>query len=251
MSIRLVTRFVLTLAFALAAAPELWAQVGLQITIGSYGRGYGGIYGTPFGVGPVGPGPFGVGPSLPFGPGGRAIFPAPYYSGYRGYYDYRGYDYYLPSSAVGIYSSSPYAIPQPISPPDYPYSGTGPYSGTYGNSMNRTLNYYDNYFGNDYYQSQSAIRPQSSYASGSRIVSPDTPDLRPGMVLPDGSTVLSVDEPRAVGKPELSDGEPDLSGGKPGDKSGTNTPPIASGADKLPVPPPVKPLPAKSGRTAF
>lgn len=227
MSIHFSSRCLLATAFVLTASPQLWAQVGLQITIGSYGRAYGGFYGSPpFGVGPVGPGPYGVGPSLSFYPRGRAIFAAPYYSGYR------GYNVYIPAPDISVYGRSPYARPQ--SPMDYPHSGIGPYSGTHGNTMNNSLNYDDKHVGNNYYQSQSAIRPQSTYASGAAILSPDTPDLRPGMVLPDGSTVISV--------------------GKPGEKSGAKTPPTpptAQGADKLPIPPPLKPLPAKSGRTAF
>lgn len=239
MSIQFVRHCVFASAALLAAlvstGSDLWAQSGLQITIGS-GRA-GPFGGVPFGVGPTGPGPFGVYPTIPFGPRGLALA-SPYYSGsrpygysgYNRYSGYSGYDRYVPyAPPVSVYGYAPTPRARANSSYDYPYSGTGPYSG-YSGSARGGINIspgYNNY-SSDYYQSQSAIRPQTGNSYRSPVVSPNTPDLRPGMVLPDGATVISVGQPREIRSTPNS------------------TSPQA--ANEIPAP---NPTPTKSGRISF
>lgn len=164
--------------------PTAQAQFGgLQIEVGRYGGYRGGGYSLAI--------PFGVGPSIP--PTSRAFLGPDYGLGYRGYYGY------APLPLPGIYGVSPFDYPPP-SYRTYGYNGSGPYLG------NGTLNYQQQL--DLYHQQQRAeqsrlysqqIAPNSlqspTYQSPSnragRPVNPGD-DLRPGMVLPDGSTVLSV-----------------------------------------------------------
>jgi hypothetical protein len=249
MWIRFFPRIFLVFAVALLTSQQVWAQLGLQIGIGSYGTPFGGPFGPPpFGVGPTGPGFYGVAPTMAIGPRGRVVVGAPYAA-------YRGYNLYVPAPpAIGIYNYPTYAAPRSVSPTDYPYSGTGPYSGTNSDGLsnsysNRDLYNLDHYRNSSSYSSGTRGYAPSSNASRvpggspSPVTSAGTPDLRPGMKLPDGSTVLSVDPPRAVGQvPPQSQEQKQL----PGQQS-------PGQVESLQAPTPVPPNQTSptAGRTAF
>ncbi len=146
---------------------------GLQIQIGRSGGPYGGsgLYMGGFNV------PFGVGPSIP--PSSRAYMGPQYQSGYRGYYGNFGV-----APSLGVYSYSPYDLT-----PDY---------GNYGYSNRHSLDLYR--YQLELQAAQRILSAQQAYPYGSQSpysvqpprVSSSTSDLRLGMVLPDGSTVISV-----------------------------------------------------------
>lgn len=159
---------------------------GLQIQIGRSGGLYGGgpYGGGPYGIGPYGGSglsvggfnvPFGVGPSIP--PSSRAYMGPQYQyqSGYRGYYGYG-----VPPS-LGVYGSAQ----------DYP-------TPTYRNYDWQAQQYQlqrqqlELQAGQRRLSAQQVYpyEAQSSYSVPQRASA--TSDLRPGMVLPDGSTVISV-----------------------------------------------------------
>jgi hypothetical protein len=171
-------RVILSIGFAVAVwgtgLEVTHAQFGLRIQIGGSPLGVGpyggpGVYGGGFNV------PFGVGPSIP--PSSRAYLGPQYQSGYRGYY--------------GSY-------------------GVGPLLG-YDSPIEQLL--YDSH-SNELLRQQYALRrqqmelqaaqrslsaqqmypydTQSRYSRQAPRGSSSSSDLRPGMVLPDGSTVISV-----------------------------------------------------------
>ncbi len=179
-------RNILSLGFGLAvwavAIGTAQAQFGgLQIQIGGgpFGRGpLGGPFGG-FGV------PFGVGPSIPLG--SPAYMGPQYQSAYRGYYGSFGV-----APSLGVYG------------PSLNYSS--PAYGGYGYSNQSSL---DPLLAQQYalqrqqlelQAAQRSLSSQQTYGYDRRstysVQSPrglsSTPDLRPGMVLPDGSTVVSV-----------------------------------------------------------
>lgn len=161
---------------------------GLQIQIG--GGGVGGLYVGGFSV------PFGVGPSIP--PSSQAYMGPQYSSGYRGYSSgYRGYFGVAPT--LDIYDNSPL---------DYPTYRSPNYSNNRNSLDLLQLQQYQMQLRSEQlYLSAQQAYPYPSQASGSYIgdartgsryssqaprVSAASSDLRPGMVLPDGSTVISV-----------------------------------------------------------
>ena len=165
-----------------AAVGQAHAQFGgLQIQIG--GRGGSGLYGGGFIV------PFGVGPSIP--PSSRAYMGPQYQSGYRGYYGV--------APQLGIYGNSPLDDPRNR---NYGYPNNQ-------NSLNQLqLQQYQLHLLSEQlnlspqqaypYPSQSSGSYPSEARSGARYLA-EVPraaaaasDLRPGMILPDGSTVISV-----------------------------------------------------------
>ncbi len=184
----------LTLSIAIAiwggSAPTTQAQFGgLRIQIGGGGGYYGGGYGglsIPFGVGPSIPptsraymGPaYGLGVT-PFG-----VTPYGYPNGYsEGLYQspaYRGYSY------RGYSNSNEYYPPN--------YNGSGPYSGSGISNYQQQLDLYQYQLRAE--QSRlNSLQAAPNYRSQSRpsqSTGNQANDLRPGMVLPDGSTVLSV-----------------------------------------------------------
>ncbi len=154
---------------------------GLQIQIGGGGRG--GLYAGGFNV------PFGVGPSIP--PTSRAYMGPQYSSGYRGYFGV--------APTLGNYGNSPL---------DYPTYRSPGYA-NYPNSLDLLqLQQYQMQLRSEQLNlSAQQAYPYPSQATGSYIgdartgtrystqaprVSAASSDLRPGMVLPDGSTVISV-----------------------------------------------------------
>ena len=186
----------LTIAAWCVDSPTADAQFGgLQIQIGR--GGYGGYYGSGYSLSI----PFGVGPSIP--PTSRAYMGPGYSTGYRGYYGYSA----IPGP--GDYGVTPFGYPSPTySNPNYrtyDYNGSGPYSGDGVLSYQQRLDLYRlqereaqsrlySQQVSPYSQQVSPYPSQQSYRAQPRSQQ-GMDDLRPGMVLPDGSTVLSVDPP--------------------------------------------------------
>lgn len=186
-----ITSFIgFSLAVWVATAGHSQAQFGgLQIQIGGgpFGGPFGGPYGGPFGgtglyVGGFNT-PFGVGPSIP--PTSRAYIGPQYSSGYRGYYGNFG----VPPT-LGVYGS----------PYDYPAPSYRTYGYSSRNSLDQ-LQMQQYSLQRQQLELQAAQRRLSAlqqydlpprYPGTSPGASSSTSDLRPGMVLPDGSTVLSV-----------------------------------------------------------
>ena len=182
---------------ALGAAIAVWggnaattqAQFGgLQIQIGGGGGYYGGGYGG-LSI------PFGVGPSIP--PTSRAYMGPAYGLGYRNPY---GYSAFPVPGAFGVtpftYSSPYYRGYSNSSNYDYTPNYSGSYNGLGAYSGNGVSNYQQQL---DLYQYQLRAEQSELYApQAARNYRSQSPaaqagnDLRPGMVLPDGSTVLSV-----------------------------------------------------------
>ena len=199
-------RTILSIGFGVAAwgvtIGTAQAQFGgLQIQIGGYGGPYGGsgLYVGGFNV------PFGVGPSIPMS--SRAYMGPQYSSGYRGYYGV--------APSLGIYGS----------PLDYPSRAYRNYGYSNQNSLDQ-LQMQQFELQRYQFELQAAQRrlsaqqaypheAQSRYSLQSPRVSSSTPDLRPGMVLPDGSTVISVGpiSPANSASPQPSAGQP--SAGRP------------------------------------
>ena len=154
---------------------------GLQIQIG--GGGVGGLYVGGFSV------PFGVGPSIP--PSSQAYMGPQYSSGYRGYFGV--------APTLDIYDNSPL---------DYPTYRSPNYSNNRNSLDLLQLQQYQMQLRSEQlnlsaqqaypYPSQATgsyigdARTGSRYSSQAPRVSAASSDLRPGMVLPDGSTVISV-----------------------------------------------------------
>jgi len=180
---------------------SLHAQLGgLQIGIGRFGGPYGGGgFGGSLYV------PFGVGPSIP--PSSRAYMGPQFYPGYSGYSGSRGYyGSYYSAPSLGVYSYPPFDYPSPT----YRSYGYGPYSGNLGSSYQYSLDQQQLQLHAEQlrlsapqtYPSAGQYRgSRSGYATQPPIVSPSTPDLRPGMVLPDGATVISVGPLSGTPKP--------------------------------------------------
>jgi hypothetical protein len=150
---------------------------GLQIQIGRGPYSGGGLYVGGFNV------PFGVGPSIPLG--SRAYMGPQYQSGYRGYYGNYGV-----APSLGIYGYTPL---DPVA--------------TYRNYIYSNRSSFDQLQQYQLQQNQLELQEmqrslsaqqaypydaQSRYSGQSPRVSSSSSDLRPGMVLPDGSTVISV-----------------------------------------------------------
>ena len=186
--LRVILSIGLGLAVWNAGLEAAHAQIGLRIQIGGSPFGVGPSYG----VGPYGPGvytggfnvPFGVGPSI--APSSRAYMGPQYQSGYRGYYggygvgpspldtllyetrlnEYRSYGYSNQSS-IDQLRAQQYALQR---------------QQLELQAAQRSLSTQQRYP----YSTQSRYTPQAPRGSSS------SSDLRPGMVLPDGSTVISV-----------------------------------------------------------
>ena len=225
---------------------------GLQIQIGGgyYGGGLGGISV-----------PFGVGPSIP--PTSRAYMGPAYGPGYRSYYGYSG----IPvPGAFGVtpfgYSSSLYVEPayrgyyggyynnSYNSYSGYynsPYNGSGPYSGNGISNHQQQLDLYQQQLRTEQSQLHSAqgasnnYRPSASSQSGGSVQAGG--DLRPGMVLPDGSTVLSVGPLSPTSTGNSASG----SAVNSANNSANSAPRLEPNA--IPTTPP--PTPRKSNRAAF
>jgi hypothetical protein len=180
--LQVVLTFGLGLAVWGATLARTHAQFGVQIQIG----------GGPFGVvGPYGPGvypgmysgmysggfnvPFGVGPSIP--PTSRAYMGPQYRPGYRGYYGSYGV-----APSLGVYGS-------PLDNPLYESRANDLLRQQYAlqrqqlelQATQRSLS-----------RPQSYPFDQQRYSAPPSRGSSASSDLRPGMVLPDGSTVISV-----------------------------------------------------------
>ncbi len=157
---------------------------GLQIQIGRGGY-YGGGYNLAV--------PFGVGPSIP--PTSRAFMGPSFGSGYRGYYGYSGSLY--SGGLPGDYGVSPFNYPSPTYR-SYSYNGSGPYSGDGVSNYQRQLDLYQSQLQAEQsrlHPQQNSLYPHQQSQSGQSQAGQAYDDLRPGMVLPDGSTVISVDPP--------------------------------------------------------
>ena len=156
------------------------AQIGgLQIQIGRGPYGGNGLY-----VGGINV-PFGVGPLIP--PSSRAYMGPQYQSGYRGYYGNYGV-----SPALGVYDS-PFNYPSPTYR-NYGYSSQDPLDQLLWQRYQLQQNQLELQVLQRSLSAQQAYPydVQSRYSGHSPRVSSSTSDLRPGMVLPDGSTVISV-----------------------------------------------------------
>ncbi len=189
--LKLILALCVSIAAWYADSPTAQAQFGgLQIQIGRGGY-YGGGYGLAV--------PFGVGPSIP--PTSRAFMGPSFGGGYRGYYGYSG-SLYSGSLLPGDYGVSPFNYPSPTYR-NYSYNGSGPYSGDGVSNYQQQLDLYQSQLQAEqsrlYPQQNSLYRHQQSQPgqsqSGQAQSGQAYDDLRPGMVLPDGSTVISVDPP--------------------------------------------------------
>ncbi len=233
-----VSRAVLALCTSVAvwgvnAAPAQAQFGGLQIQIGGgggyYGSGYSGI-----GI------PFGVGPSIPLS--SRAYMGPAYGLGYRSYYGYSAIP--VPGAvSVGVFGVAPYDYAAPsyrgyssssgyYNTPNY--NSSGPYSGSGVSNYQQQFDLYQQQLQAEQSELHSS-QGSSSYRPNYRSTAPAIQagnDLRPGMVLPDGSTVLSV------GPLSASDSA--------GNSSGTAAKPQAN---VIPTTPP--PTPRRSNRAAF
>lgn len=186
------------------AGSTAFAQ-GLRIGVGSYAGGGGNLggglagnlpnYGFGYGYGPSGyasgiyrPNAYGVGS---YGTGAYGLGVDRYGYGTRGYRSGYGYgpSYGGPSYGYGFRGYGT----------DYGNRRHGGYGvridlGGYGLSRSgypSTSTYSSGYRG--YSTSPSVSAPRRDGSSTSSRVDPGTADLRPGMVLPDGATVISVD----------------------------------------------------------
>ncbi len=168
--------------------------------LGYSGLGYGGLPYSGYGLGGVGVSNYGLGS---YGIGsfyGDFPFYSPYSAAYRGYSPYASSIYGLNRSsvAIGIYArpSNGY-VPADSYQPSYRYDAVPPAS-----HYQQPESY-----GVPGYNSEFSHRPSDAYRSGRFDETyPDTSDapndamsdLRPGMVLPDGSKVISVGPPKAA-----------------------------------------------------
>ena len=213
---------------AICAAIAVWsgdsqaarAQFGgLQIQIGRGGY-YGGGYNLAV--------PFGVGPSIPptsrayMGPDYGLRYNSGYSSGYRGYYGYSA----LPTP--GNFGVTPFDYPSPTYR-NYGYNGSGPYSGDGISNYQQQLDLYQLQLRAEqarlYSQQSQLYRSQQPYSSSSprsNRAGQQLDDLRPGMVLPDGSTVISVDPPGAPGSAQQNP-QPAPANPLPADPTGAAT----------------------------
>lgn len=149
-----------------ALAPlSCWSQVGLGLQIGI--GPYGGVY---LGGGPV---PFGPPPMALYRGLRPGVYPGSYYAARPAY----GMVLPFPPPPAVVFRSSPWTTPS---------TGHSPLPNYYSYTPN-SPSAYDRYGRID--------TPELFGAAGSQgasAISPNSADLRPGMILPDGARVLSV-----------------------------------------------------------
>ncbi len=147
---------------------------------GNYGRGHSGFSISIGGGYPFGFGGFGFGGLGGYGYGGYG-YP---YSSYSSLY--RGYSPYYSSSGLGYYRT-----------PSYRYVPADPYQSGYRYGTAPAASY-----GVPGYSSEYAHQPSNDPNSSAENWESSS-DLRPGMILPDGSTVISIG-PVGAAVPEQS-----------------------------------------------